>query len=150
MKSRRMKHLSCIAERREGSRRAGCFFAAERSLTFRIRWGTPHFTTAFGNRSTRPCSESLFAPAPPQTSKTDAGFLPVSWHRASAIRHISWRWRELSLRPWATAQALVHPRSSRLPFTIMARAYVETSIPSFYFEARSEPEMVARCMWTRQ
>lgn len=34
--------------------------------------------------------------------------------------------------------------------TRMARAYVETSIPSFFFEARSEPEMVARRMWTRQ
>lgn len=32
----------------------------------------------------------------------------------------------------------------------MSRAYVETSIPSFYFEARSEPEMVARRTWTRQ
>src|SRR5688572_3278159 len=30
-----------------------------------------------------------------------------------------------------------------------ARAYVETSIPSFYFEIRSEPEMVARRDWTR-
>lgn len=30
-----------------------------------------------------------------------------------------------------------------------ARAYVETSIPSFYFEARTEPEMVARRTWTR-
>ncbi len=30
------------------------------------------------------------------------------------------------------------------------RAYVETSIPSFYFEARPEPEMVARRTWTRQ
>lgn len=32
----------------------------------------------------------------------------------------------------------------------MARAYVETSIPSFYFEVRTEPEMVARRAWTRQ
>jgi len=31
-----------------------------------------------------------------------------------------------------------------------ARAYVETSIPSFYFEARSEPQMVARREWTRE
>jgi hypothetical protein len=29
------------------------------------------------------------------------------------------------------------------------RAYVETSIPSFYFEARSEAQMVARREWTR-
>ncbi|MEQ8821933.1 MAG: type II toxin-antitoxin system VapC family toxin [Sumerlaeia bacterium] len=28
--------------------------------------------------------------------------------------------------------------------------YVETSIPSFYFETRSEPDMVARRDWTRQ
>ncbi len=28
--------------------------------------------------------------------------------------------------------------------------YVETSIPSFYFEVRTEPEMVARREWTRQ
>ena len=27
--------------------------------------------------------------------------------------------------------------------------YVETTIPSFYFEGRSEPEMVARRHWTR-
>lgn len=30
------------------------------------------------------------------------------------------------------------------------RVYVETSIPSFYFEKRTEPEMVARRQWTRQ
>jgi predicted nucleic acid-binding protein len=28
--------------------------------------------------------------------------------------------------------------------------YVETSVPSFFYEARSEPEMVARREWTRQ
>ncbi len=28
--------------------------------------------------------------------------------------------------------------------------YIETSIPSFYFEVRTEPEMVARREWTRQ
>src|SRR5213593_1782294 len=28
--------------------------------------------------------------------------------------------------------------------------YIETSIPSFYFEVRTEPEMVARQQWTRQ
>jgi len=30
------------------------------------------------------------------------------------------------------------------------RAYVETSIPSFYFETRPEPQMVARREWTRE
>ena len=30
------------------------------------------------------------------------------------------------------------------------RIYVETSIPSFYFEVRAEPEMVARREWTKQ
>ena len=30
-----------------------------------------------------------------------------------------------------------------------ARVYIETSIPSFYYEVRQEPEMVARCLWTR-
>ncbi|MBK6919699.1 MAG: hypothetical protein IPH07_20055 [Deltaproteobacteria bacterium] len=30
-----------------------------------------------------------------------------------------------------------------------ARAYVETSIPSFFFEARTQPDMVARRDWTR-
>ena len=29
------------------------------------------------------------------------------------------------------------------------RVYIETSIPSFYFEARIEPEMIARRNWTR-
>ncbi|MBN1901740.1 type II toxin-antitoxin system VapC family toxin [Candidatus Sumerlaeota bacterium] len=28
--------------------------------------------------------------------------------------------------------------------------YIETTIPSFYFEERSEPEMVARRNWTRE
>ena len=30
------------------------------------------------------------------------------------------------------------------------RVYIETTIPSFYFETRAEPEMVARRQWTRQ
>lgn len=30
------------------------------------------------------------------------------------------------------------------------RVYIETSIPSFYHDVREEPEMVARCIWTRQ
>ena len=30
------------------------------------------------------------------------------------------------------------------------KVYIETSIPSFYFETRTEPEMVARREWTRQ
>lgn len=30
------------------------------------------------------------------------------------------------------------------------RIYVETSIPSFYYEVRTEPEMLARRRWTRQ
>ncbi len=30
------------------------------------------------------------------------------------------------------------------------KVYVETSIPSFYFEERPEPQMVARREWTRQ
>lgn len=30
------------------------------------------------------------------------------------------------------------------------RVYVETTIPSFYFEMRTEPEIVARRNWTRQ
>jgi len=32
----------------------------------------------------------------------------------------------------------------------MKIVYIETSIPSFYHEARQEPEMVARRHWTRQ
>jgi len=30
------------------------------------------------------------------------------------------------------------------------RVYIETTIPSFYYETRSEPEMVARREWTRE
>ncbi len=30
------------------------------------------------------------------------------------------------------------------------RVYIETTIPSFYFEIRKEPEMVARRLWTRR
>lgn len=33
---------------------------------------------------------------------------------------------------------------------IKPRAYVETTIPSFYHEARSSPDVVARRDWTRQ
>lgn len=33
---------------------------------------------------------------------------------------------------------------------IQPRAYVETTIPSFYFEVRSAPEIVARRDWTRR
>jgi hypothetical protein len=32
----------------------------------------------------------------------------------------------------------------------MARIYVETSIASFYFEVRTEPDMIARRDWTRR
>jgi hypothetical protein len=32
---------------------------------------------------------------------------------------------------------------------VAVRAYVETSIPSFFFEARVQPDMVARRDWTR-
>jgi hypothetical protein len=31
-----------------------------------------------------------------------------------------------------------------------SRVYIETSIPSFYFEGRASPDMVARRDWTRQ
>ncbi len=30
------------------------------------------------------------------------------------------------------------------------KVYIETSIPSFYYEVRTEPDMVARRQWTRQ
>jgi predicted nucleic acid-binding protein len=32
----------------------------------------------------------------------------------------------------------------------MARIYIETTIPSFYYEVRTQPDMVARRMWTRE
>ena len=32
----------------------------------------------------------------------------------------------------------------------MKKIYIETSIPSFFFENRSEPEMIARRQWTRE
>lgn len=32
----------------------------------------------------------------------------------------------------------------------MERIYIETTIPSFYFEKRTEPEMVSRMHWTRK
>ena len=32
----------------------------------------------------------------------------------------------------------------------MSRIYVETTIPSFYFEVRTEPTMVSRRLWTRE
>jgi predicted nucleic acid-binding protein len=30
------------------------------------------------------------------------------------------------------------------------KTYIETSIPSFYYEIRNEPDMIARRQWTRQ
>ena len=32
---------------------------------------------------------------------------------------------------------------------MLQRVYIETTIPSFYYEVRTEPEMVARRNWTR-
>lgn len=32
----------------------------------------------------------------------------------------------------------------------MSRVYIETTIPSFYYEVREEPTMVARRLWTRE
>jgi len=32
----------------------------------------------------------------------------------------------------------------------MKKVYIETSIPSFFYETRQEPEMVARRLWTRE
>jgi predicted nucleic acid-binding protein len=32
---------------------------------------------------------------------------------------------------------------------MQARVYIETTIPSFYYEIRQEPEMVSRHLWTR-
>lgn len=34
--------------------------------------------------------------------------------------------------------------------TMGATIYVETTIPSFYYEVRTEPEMLARRSWTRE
>ncbi|MGJ5634888.1 type II toxin-antitoxin system VapC family toxin [Nostoc sp. CALU 1950] len=34
--------------------------------------------------------------------------------------------------------------------TMKPKVYIETSIPSFYYEARTEPDMVARRDWTRE
>ncbi|QSV69373.1 MAG: hypothetical protein HEQ20_12025 [Aphanizomenon flos-aquae KM1D3_PB] len=30
-----------------------------------------------------------------------------------------------------------------------SKIYIETSIPSFYYEIRTEPDMIARKEWTR-
>jgi hypothetical protein len=39
-------------------------------------------------------------------------------------------------------------RSDNAPMN--RRVYIETTIPSFYHEVRSEPEMLARRQWTRE
>jgi predicted nucleic acid-binding protein len=39
---------------------------------------------------------------------------------------------------------------SNLPGTPMSRIYIETTIPSFYYEVRTHPTMVARRLWTRE
>lgn len=46
-------------------------------------------------------------------------------------------------RPTTTAAAL------RKEGLNVARVYVETSIPSFYYEVRGEPDMIARREWTQ-
>ena len=33
---------------------------------------------------------------------------------------------------------------------MLKKVYIETTIPSFYYETRTEPEMVARRTWTRE
>ena len=33
---------------------------------------------------------------------------------------------------------------------VLPRIYIETTIPSFYYEVRAEPEMIARRDWTRE
>lgn len=33
---------------------------------------------------------------------------------------------------------------------VRERVYIETTIPSFYYNRREEPEHVARCQWTRR
>ena len=33
--------------------------------------------------------------------------------------------------------------------SIRQRVYIETTIPSFYYEVRTEPEMIARRNWTQ-
>jgi len=33
--------------------------------------------------------------------------------------------------------------------SIRQRVYIETTVPSFYYEVRTEPEMIARRNWTR-
>ena len=33
--------------------------------------------------------------------------------------------------------------------SIRQRVYIETTIPRFYYEVRTEPEMIARRNWTR-
>lgn len=42
------------------------------------------------------------------------------------------------------------PRFETIHRVKRPRVYIETSIPSFYFEVRNEPEMIARRQWTRE
>ena len=35
-------------------------------------------------------------------------------------------------------------------FQMLKQVYIETSVPSFYYEIRKEPKMVARKNWTRE
>jgi len=52
--------------------------------------------------------------------------------------------RESLVEWWLTRSAWPEQTSMR------RRIYVETSIPSFYFEIRAEPDMIARRDWTNQ
>lgn len=44
---------------------------------------------------------------------------------------------------------VLKPKRCR-PINMKKRVYIETTIPSFYYEVRNEPEMVARRQWTQE
>jgi len=53
-------------------------------------------------------------------------------------------------RKGLTSCAVRHSKLGTTEYTMKPSVYVETSIPSFYFEVRTEPKMIARRQWTRE
>ncbi len=49
-----------------------------------------------------------------------------------------------------TKRGATLPIGAALQDSMKKRIYIETTIPSFYYEVRDEPEMIARRQWTRE
>jgi hypothetical protein len=67
-----------------------------------------------------------------------------------ACLSVCWPYRTLPPSPPDEKRASPFSAARRILVLVKQSVYIETSIPSFFFEGRSEPEMVARKNWTRE